>query len=159
MWFDSFYCYGEPGCRCPWLGFGSLAHSAHSTHQQATKAVIMKKKTLLLVCVLALSALPLWSADSNKETINAEYVQYRLRNIDLKVMLRQYKRVSTDLSEAELQVKLLEIEDGTTRQDRDKKAESLKKKIVILERVREALGHDAVMMGTELGRMSAVKAK
>ena len=95
------------------------------------KPKIMKNKLHILVCITALSVLPLWAGDSKSKTVS---VEQRFRETDLSLALRQYERMQMEAFEARLKIDLLETEDKMTQSEREKTAELLAKRVAILKK-------------------------
>jgi hypothetical protein len=90
----------------------------------------MKTKLHILVCITALSVIPLWAGDNESKTVS---VEQRFREIDLSLALRQYERVQMEAFEVRLKLDLLDTEGELTPSEREKKGKLLEKRVAILQ--------------------------
>ena len=90
----------------------------------------MKAKLRVIICIIALSVIPLWAGDGESKTVS---VEQRFRETDLSLALRQYERVQMEAFEARLNLDLLDTEGEITPSERDKKVKLLEKRVAILE--------------------------
>jgi hypothetical protein len=88
----------------------------------------MKNKLNVLLCIMALSALPLRAGEDLKPAT----VEQRLREVDLSLMLQQYERLQMNLFEARLQLDLLDTVSDLSDTARKKQSDLLQKKCDIL---------------------------
>jgi len=106
----------------------------------------MKNKLRIVVCIMAVSVLPLWAADNENKSVS---VEQRFREIDLSLTLRQYERVQMEAFETRFKLDLLETETEMTKSERDKKEALLQKKADILLRLAHELREKAKMLESQ----------
>src|SRR5262245_21430498 len=85
----------------------SLSFGAHKKNHNQPE--IMKNTFRILVCITALTALPLLAGDNQSSPSD---VEQRLRETDLSLAIRQYERVKMEAFETRLQLDLLSTEEG-----------------------------------------------
>jgi hypothetical protein len=90
----------------------------------------MKNKLYVLVCITALSVLPLAAGDGEAKSVS---VEQRLREMDLSLALRQYERVKMEAFETDLKLTLLPTDEDLTEPARKKRAQLLTERLQILE--------------------------
>jgi len=103
----------------------------------------MKNKLYVLVCITALSVLPLVAGDGEAKSVS---VEQRLREMDLSLALRQYERVKMEAFETDLKLTLLPTDEDLTESVRKKRTELLQKRLDILQQRAEQLR--AMVMAT-----------
>lgn len=89
----------------------------------------MKNTLRILVCITALTALPLLAGDSQASSSD---VEQRLREADVSLAIRQYERVKMEAFETRLQLDLLSTEEGLSESVRKTRTELLRKRYEIL---------------------------
>ena len=107
----------------------------------------MKTKLHLLVCITALSVLPLLAGDSEIKSVS---VEQRFRETDLSLAIRQYERLKTEAFETRLKLDLLGTDEEMTEASRKKRAELLTKRYEILQERAEELRLVALRLGEEI---------
>jgi len=104
----------------------------------------MKTRLHILVCITALSVLPLLAGDSESKSVT---VEQRLRETDLSLAIRQYERVKMEAFETRLKLDLLDTDEEMTENVRKKRAELLAKRHDILQQRADELRSVALKLG------------
>jgi hypothetical protein len=107
----------------------------------------MKTKLHILVCITALSVLPLLAGDSETKSVS---VEQRFRETDLSLAIRQYERVKMEAFETRLKLDLLDTDEEMTETARKKRAELLTKRYEILQQRADELRSVALKLGEEI---------
>ena len=107
----------------------------------------MKSKLHVLVCMAALSGLPLMAGEGDTTPVS---VEQRFRETDLSLALRQYERVKMEVFECRLKLDLLETDDEMTETARKKRRELLARRKDILEQRADQLRLDAHRLGEQI---------
>jgi hypothetical protein len=108
----------------------------------------MKHKLHILVCITALSVLPLLAGDSDTKSLS---VEQRLRETDLSLAIRQYERVKMEAFETRLKLDLLDTDEEMSEAVRKKRTDLLAKRHAILEQRADELRATAHKLGDEIG--------
>jgi hypothetical protein len=112
----------------------------------------MKNKLRILLCIMAVSVVPLWAADNENKSVS---VEQRLREIDVSLALRQYERVQMEAFETNLKLELLDTEGEMTKSERDKKVALLEKKLSILQGRAQMLRETALQLESKISVATA----
>jgi hypothetical protein len=107
----------------------------------------MKTNLHILVCVAALSVLPLLAGDGETKPVS---VEQRLLETDLSLAIRQYERVKMEAFEAGLKLVLLDTDEEMTETARKKRAELLTKRVDALQLRADQLRQEALKLGEEM---------
>ena len=112
----------------------------------------MKNKLSILVCITALSVLPLIAGDAEAKSPS---VEQRLRETDLSLAIRQYERVKMEAFETRLKLDLLDTDEDMTEAVRKKRAELLTQRHDILQMRANELRETALKLGGQIALAKA----
>src|SRR5262249_24176539 len=103
----------------------------------------MKSKLYILICVTALSVLPLLAGDGEIKSVS---VEQRLRETDLSLSLRQYERVKMEAFESILKLDLLETDEAMSETAKKKRRDLLTRRLDILTQRADQLRSTALQL-------------